>query len=145
MNFEKKVKDAVRILTSGRLFYIEQIIYDKENFGNIDVVLKSADINIRFIRDRGDVWCQLGIPDQKKEWFFLEDVLTIIGIQVEPFDNEIFEMMTKLSKIISDNIDLITQAFNKNNFYATRRKLKEMPKGRISDIFGIELKDDTKE
>lgn len=136
IDFEKEIKDAVEKLTRDGTFRIIEMTYDEKNFGNILIRLKSnANFDIRFIRDRGDVWCELGLSKQTQEWFGINDILTIIGIQVVAFGKDLAEVINKTTDIMNQYFPNIDEAFNEKHFPDTRSKLKMLATKRMMRLF----------
>jgi len=133
MDFEKEIRDAVAEVTGDGLFEITHIIYDEKNFGNVLVQLKSnAKINVRFIKDRGDVWCEIGLAE---EWFIVEDVLTVIGVQIDSKGKELVEVIAKTTHVIKENFVQIRGAFDKEHLSETTSTLKELATKRMMSLF----------
>ena len=49
-----------------------------ESFGNSFVTLESDFLRVRFVRDRGQVWADIGSVDAPKKWWHLLFVLEVI-------------------------------------------------------------------
>jgi hypothetical protein len=58
---EECVQAALSDLVQYRGYEIQEINYSEEYFGNFVIKLTKANsFNIRFLRDRGQVWCEIG-------------------------------------------------------------------------------------
>lgn len=133
LDFEKEIMNAVRELTRDGAFQIAKMTYDEKNFGNALVLLKSGvNFNIRFIKDRGDVWCEVGSSQQTGEWFGIDDVLAIIGVQIELRCTELIKLITKTVGVVKGNFSQINHAFDEKHYLDTRCKIKELAKKRMS-------------
>ncbi len=133
MNFEDMVKNALNVLTSGGVFHIDRIDYDEKNFGNIYVVLSSNNqVDIRFIKDRGVFWCEVG---QAGEWYFIEDVFTFIGVTVVNKSNDLIDFIAEMATLIKRNMPQIFQAFNTKNSKDTQIKIKALATKRAMGMF----------
>lgn len=133
MLVEDAVRKALNELTYDGIFQIEQIIYDEKCFGNVLAVLKSSmQVDIRFIRDRGSFWCEIG---QAGKWYFIEDVFSILGINDFIQNKEFFDMIADTSKIIKANSKKIFFAFDARNSQNTQTKIKTFAKNRAMGIF----------
>jgi len=136
MDSEKEIKDAVEKITRNGIFRIMEIIYDEKNFGNILIRLKSnANFDIRFTKDRGDVWCELGLSKQTQEWFGINDILTIIGIPVLAYGKDLLDEINKTIGIINKYFPKIDKAFNEKRFPETRNNLKMLATKRMMKLF----------
>ena len=133
MNVEDMVKNALNALTNDGTFYINQIDYDEKNFGNIYVVLSSNNqVDIRFIKDRGVFWCEVG---QAGEWYFIEDVFTFVGVSVANKSNDLTDFIAEMATLIKSNISKIFQAFNAKNSKDTQIKIKSLATKRAMGMF----------
>ena len=136
--WENRIKSAVEVLTTDNLFQIVQIKYDEKVFGNVLVLLtayfKSININIRFILDRGDFYCDMGLSMQPKEWFLLSDILTAIGVDTKPDVACFLECISRTSKVIKQNLLLLVQAFDKQHAFDTLTKIKEIEAERVKNM-----------
>ncbi|MCL4423993.1 MAG: hypothetical protein M1299_04345 [Firmicutes bacterium] len=133
MNVEDMVKNALNVLTSGGIFHIDRIDYDEKNFGNIYVVLSSNNqVDIRFIKDRGAFWCEVG---QAGEWYFIEDVFTFIGVTVVNKSNDLIDFIAEMATLIKRNMPQIFQAFNTKNSKDTQIKIKALATKRAMGMF----------
>lgn len=133
MEFETIVNNAVYELTHDNDFYISHVKYDEDNFGNISIMLCSTNqIKLRFIKDRGNFWCELSMND---EWFYIEDIFQIIGIEFIDSSNDFIDFITKTSVSIKYNLQKIIKAFNHNNYKLTIKKIKLLQLNRAQNLF----------
>lgn len=127
------VINALNVLTNDGTFYISRINYDEKNFGNIYVVLSSNNqVEIRFIKDRGVFWCEVG---QAGEWYFIEDVFTFIGVAVVNKSNDLIDFIAEMATLIKRNIPKIFQAFNTKNSKDTHIKIQALATKRAMGMF----------
>jgi hypothetical protein len=98
------------ILTKDETFQILKIKYDKEDCGNIFVLIKSSnDINIKFVRNRGNFLCKVGCDDK---WHFQEDLSSIIKSK-EIIDCTTFiDYINETSSAIKNNFASIVDFFD---------------------------------
>lgn len=133
MNVEAMVKKSLDALTSGGIFHINRIDYDEKNFGNINALLSSNNqVDIRFIKDRGVFWCEVG---QAGQWYFIEDVCAFIGVTVLKESNDFINYITEMSDLIRLNIAQIFDVFNTENSKDTQRKIKALATKRAMGMF----------
>lgn len=133
MNIEDTIRNTLNSQISDGTFRIERIDYDEKNFGNICVLLSSnRQINLRFIKDKGVYWCEVG---QDGEWFYLEDVLTLIGESFSNSSEEFMEFIADIITLIKKNMSQISQPFDENNFLETKIKIKEIATNRAMQMF----------
>ena len=133
MNVEETIRNAFNILISEGNFIIDRIVYDEKSFGNICVNLSSAKkVNIRFIKDRGVFWCEVG---QEGEWFFIEDVFTFMGVDVVIKSDDMIGFIEEMSTLIKNNTPRLFEAFNAQNSENTQFKIKALAKKRALGMF----------
>jgi hypothetical protein len=133
MNLSDSIINAVLCLTNDRTFYVSKLVIDEDNFGNIVTLLESKyEICVRFIKDRGDCWSEIGYLN---EWYFLEDVFFAVGINTVPTGTNFIEMIADSSASIKDNLPLIIKAFDANNRKETQIKIKAIASKRAMNMF----------
>lgn len=133
MNVENIIKEALNELTKDGTFQIDHIDYDEKNFGNIIAVLKSKNqLDIRFIRDKGDFWCEIG---QSGQWYFIEDVCVFIGIAFANNSSDIADYIKITADIINANKIRIFEVFDTKNSKNTQAKLKALATQRALKMF----------
>ena len=129
------IKNALKVLTSDGTFQIDQINYYEKSFGNAIAVLKSnSRVDARFIKDRGDFWCEIG---QAGDWYFIEDVFSFVGVTGIAKSGDFVDFITETSTIIKKNLTPIFKAFDAKHSKDTKSKIKEMATKRAMEMFGI--------
>ncbi len=135
MNVEEMIRNSLNILTSDGTFHIDRIGYEERNFGNAFVVLNSKNqVDIRFIKDKGDFWCEIG---QTGEWYFIEDVFAFIGVTFVNSSTDFISFTAETATLIKKNIPQIFQAFNTNNSKDTHSKVKALATKRAFGMFNL--------
>ncbi len=94
--------------------------FDPESFGNSLVVLKSSDLVVRFVRDRGQVSAEVASPFDPGTWWNLEHVCELTtGRSVEPgFD------LSSVAALVWKNLPAIIEALGPR-FQETKRQLEQ--------------------
>jgi len=135
MKVEDMIINALKVLTSDGTFRVDRIEYNEKNFGNVFAVLNSNNqVDIRFVKDRGDFWCEVG---QAGEWYFIEDVFAFIGVTVANKSGDFIDFTAEMSAFIKKNITQIFQAFNANNSKETQSKIKTLAIKRAMGMFKL--------
>ena len=133
MLIEDTIKNSLRGLTDGGVFHVDSVIYDKENFGNVVVVLRSNKrVDIRLVKDRGSFWCEIG---QNGQWYFVEDIFTLMEIEDIRKSSEFGEYIEETASLLRINTDQIIQAFNADNLKDTRSRVKAIANQRVMKMF----------
>ena len=61
MDLKNIIKNAVLKSSKNKKFKICDLKIDDKNFGNVFLLLElNEKIQIKFVKDRGDQWCELG-------------------------------------------------------------------------------------
>ena len=124
MDIKGSIMDALSELTNDGTFNLERIDYDENNFGNICVLLSSDNnFSIRFIKDKGVFWGEVG---QAGDWYFIEDVLNLLGSSAENKCDMFTDYMSKTSNLIRLNMSLISHAFNSTESQEIQNRIKEL-------------------
>lgn len=130
-----KITEALTNLTNNSKLKIIQMKYDEKRFRNIWIKLKlSKEIEVLFIRDKGDFWCEIG---RKQEFFLLEDVFHVIGIKNIKKSQSFIEMIRLTSIIIIKHSARIEDVFNDTNFKATQKVVSEYASNRMLGKFNF--------
>ena len=130
-----KISNALTFITNNSMLWIEQVKYDEKYFGNIWINLRlSKEIDIIFIRDKGDFWCEIG---RDKETFLLEDVCNVLGIKDTIECSEFIDMIYLTSYIIIKYSAKIQEGFNDKNFKTTQKKVSEYATNRALRKFNL--------
>jgi hypothetical protein len=133
MNINDKIRNALDVLISDGTFKIERIDYNENNFGNIYVVLSSNKRTyIRFINDRGEFWCEIG---HAGEWYFAEDVFTLIGAESVNKNTDIINYIQEMAALIKVNLHSVFQAFSEKYVKDTQIKIKTLATRRAMGMF----------
>ena len=133
MIIDDMIRNALNVLTSDGTFQINRIDYDEKNFGNVYAVLSSNNqVHIRFIRDRGVYWCEVGYAG---EWYFIEDVFTLIDVTFVNKYSDLIDYIAGMASLIKQNIPQIFQMFNTKNAKDTQIKIKALAIKRAMGMF----------
>lgn len=135
MRIDDMIMNALDVLINDGTFQIDRIYYDEKDFGNICVVLSSnKQINIRFINDRGEFWCEIGYAG---EWYFAEDVFTLIGVVSVSKNPDMINYIQEVAALIKKNMPAIFQVFNEKYVKDTQIKIKTLATKRATEMFKL--------
>lgn len=120
-------------LTDEGLFSIKKFDFDEKSFGNFCIDLTSGkQVNIRFIRDRGTVWCEAG---RDGEWYFIEDVFRLIGTDFVAEKSEVNEYLRYMSGLLIKNISEVMNVLDAKNIDDTHVKIKKIATERALGMY----------
>ena len=133
MSDKEALINDISDLTNEGLFLIKEFNFDEKNFGNFCIELSSdKQVNIRFIRDRGSVWCEAG---RDGEWYFIEDVLKLIGTDFVVEKSGVNEFLKYMSGLLIKNVSKVMIVFDAKNIEDTRVKIKRIASERALGMF----------
>ena len=133
MDFDSQVKSALTELINDGTFEIKKIVYDDKNFGNSIVEICSyKNLNIRFVKDKGDVSCEIG---KFGEWYWIDDVFSIIGVKARQIEKDMIDAISNTSAQIKPNLPSVFKVFDEKNISVTKKKLKSVATKRVMGLF----------
>lgn len=136
MSDKESLINNIAELTGEGLFSIKKFDFDEKNFGNFCIDLTSSkQVSIRFIRDRGTFWCEVG---RDGEWYFIEDVFCLIGTDFVAEKSEVYEYLRYMSGLLLKNISQIMNVLDAKNFDDTHVNIKKIATERVSRMFKTE-------
>jgi len=116
-------------------FCISGTDYNEKNFGNTYILLSSVyQVDLRFIRERGVFWCEIG---KEGEWFFLEDIFTLLGITELDKSTEFIIFIEKMAKLLRGNLNQLRKLFDESSFFTTKIMINEIATKRAKEMFGL--------
>lgn len=129
---EACIKEALNDLIINYGYKITKIEYDEKHFGNFIIELfKEGLFKIRFVRDRGQVWCDIGYNSR---WLQLTDILFVIGVKYShDFKERDYCKSTELiSKTIYNNFNSIRESLSEEKAKITIQKIEEIKQKRYN-------------
>lgn len=134
-NKEMLIQNIVKLIDEGK-FSLKKYDYDEKDFGNFCMEFTSSkQVDIRFIRDRGTFWCEVG---RDGEWYFIEDVFRLIGTDFIAEKSEVNEFLSYMSVILIKNITEVMNLFDAQNIADTHVKIKKIATERALGMFKTE-------
>lgn len=121
--------------------------YSPQNFGNAEAIYKVGNVQLRFLRDRGDDTVSVGSSSSPRHFYNFEDVAVWMGwISLddllkydapinfdEPPPGPIFSLPKALGLIAKD-LQQLDKAFSSSEFMSTHAKLRDTERMRVSAI-----------
>ena len=92
---------------------------DTKNFGNVESIWVISNLQIRFVKDRGQVFIDIGSIFDKSKFFIFDDVALLMKWQALDDIIKATEPLDLLSSLI-----FIKQNFNKLELLLSKKKLK---------------------
>jgi hypothetical protein len=111
--------------------------YDQQNFGNAEAVFEIGHLRLRFIRDRGQDFVDLGSSTSPGHYYLFDDVSVmmrweslndIVGVD-EPIS------LNKALGYIQNDLDKLDKAFSAEEIISTNAKLKSAERQRTKAMF----------
>jgi len=122
--FLAEVQAAFRGLLERGALTIKWSTYDKEAFGNAEVVLGGHSLLVRLVRDRGDVFADARPAGASDDWRPLERVLCAVG--AESIHAEGLLSLVEAARLINEHLDALNIGLSSEEIAKTRRILEKL-------------------
>lgn len=136
MDFFDKIKSLFHFLFDDYNFQILQDAYESTDFGNAMIVAQSNNLCIRFIRDRGQIYVELGSLSAPGNWYELSKVLAILEEEKHinhKYRNEALSQ-ENAALALEGNIANILEHFRIDKFKKTEIKLKHLEELQLKEM-----------
>lgn len=111
-------------------------MYDVESFGDSTVILESDKLQVRFIRDRGQVFADISSSLDPTSWWDLALVAELTGTTIESEKSTQSSCsLVQLVSFITRNYQTIVRLFTEDDFLRTRQELERLEKQRMGRMF----------
>ncbi len=118
LSLKQEISDKLPWLFTDLRLRIVDDYFRPESFGNSVVTLESNALRVRFVRDRGQVWVDVGPVDNGSKWWHLTFVLEAIRGTVPAVRFEVNEA----ALLLRDNYLEVVEALGPN-LQATKAEL----------------------
>lgn len=112
-----------RLIESGLLAIIADQ-YDEKAFGNAIVVLAGANLRIRIVRDRGDIYADASSVSFPDDWAPLERTLLAVGARIARREGLLSP--EDAATLVEQNFPLLDIGLSEAQLDETRTRLAEM-------------------
>lgn len=106
--------------------------YDPKNFGNAEAVFEIGNLRLRFIRDRGQDFVDLGSSIRPGQYYLFDDVSLMMGWEnlkeIVGADKPI--SLTKALRYIQNDLSKLDKAFSAEEIMSTNAKLRSAERER---------------
>jgi len=125
--------------------------YDPQNFGNAEAIYKLGNVQLRFLRDRGDDIVDIGSASRPQyfynsydvavwaDWISFDDLMKYYHAPInfaDPPTGPIFSL-PKMISLIARDLRLLNKAFSAEEFMSTNAELKEIERKRIKSTWNF--------
>ena len=124
-DFKTQILNVFAEFFEQYVFSVHDFSYDSRNFGNAVLILNSTHIDIRFIKDRGQVFIDIK-PSSDVIWFRLEDILSLIPSSEVNSRDYISHDLEKSSELINQFYEEITDLFRGEEYSLTKRRVDHL-------------------
>lgn len=133
MDLNMKINELLRKFDAGETFNCTEIKYDEGNFGNIFIELVNIEgIVLRFFRDKGEIWCEIGT---QKEMYLAKDVFHVLQLNYEVEQHNFVEAVEQVLKIFNEEHAKFHEAFHTKDRQATKSKITKIEKLRFKQMY----------
>jgi hypothetical protein len=120
------VPEAFKELVKEHQFSITEETYAPRSFGNAVLDLDGARLRLRLVRDRGQVWVDVGSVDDRNRLFLLSDVLALV-VGGRDLD------LTGQCQLLRARFNEIEQLFKERSYPTTLDRLDAVQRNRASN------------
>jgi hypothetical protein len=113
--------------------------YDENNFGNFSIILAADSFLINYVNDRSFLSIEIASKVEESNWYPLSYIKNFLCEQknineVESSDNQ--SRINELNNFLQQNIFIISEMMNKDNYYSTKKRLNKFLKEQFDRNFG---------
>lgn len=123
-DFLKAVSDAFSAATMGGRLKVESSRYDAQAFGNAFVVLAGANLRVRVIRDRDDVFADAASCVEPEDWYPLQRVIRAVGVSPPPPEGLLSPAET--ARLVECNFSALDAGLAPDAWNRTKAKLAQL-------------------
>jgi hypothetical protein len=106
------------------------------SFGNEILVLKCRDFRLRFVRDRGDIYVDVGPVCEPSEWHLLEDVLEFVSKQNIQVKHDAGHGLHELAAALKANHVALQKFFERAKYVENKKAFEQLKKIKAEQMFG---------
>lgn len=133
MDLNMKMDDLLNKFDAGKIFNCTEIKYEEDNFGNVFIELvDTEEIVLRFFRDKGEVWSEIGTL---KETFLAKDVFHVLQLNYEVEQHNFFDAVEQVLQIFNEEHARFREAFHIKNRKATKSEITKIEKLRFKQMY----------
>lgn len=113
--------------------------HEPKSFGNGLIVLQAEDLRLRFVRDRGQVFADIGAPGQTGDdnWHQLQRVMEFMHRHDSPAaDPRRAAGLDELGVWLKENYETVRALFREETYPSTRVALKKFEREKAEQMFG---------
>jgi hypothetical protein len=127
-SFTGQVYSEFKTTLDDLSFQLIEDTYDEECFGNSVLVFRSKEFRLRFIRDRGQIFIDIGAASYSK-WYSLEEVLNVLNHHVQINQENVLETSARELKAIYPQLK---EMFKEQNLLETDTAIQELRHARLA-------------
>ena len=125
----KQIREALRLFKEDFQFVVVNERYDPAAFGDAAVILQSKDFALRVIRDRDQIFADVG-PADTDDWHDLKRVLAFLGH--EGSDSSAFEL-NELALTLRAHHDELANLFSNTSYPLMGERLKQFEREKTKE------------
>ncbi len=132
---------AVNELARDFPIRIHRVEHDEQHFGDACAVLSISEIDLRFTRDKGELWFEILVPISRSKWYSLGDVMHVLKI---PFEisgpKDLISTMRSVVNHLCNHLGEVQEALGAANRGEITLQLDRLIQCRVSKTFGFNTK-----
>jgi hypothetical protein len=132
-----EVESTIGKVLRDRGFVIVEQPSSADSFGNAVLVVESPDLRLRFVRDRGQTFSDIGAPREENMWWDLDAVAMGLGLAVErDLDGSPVHEIRSVGRLLVDSFAKVCDAFSATQLEKTKQGLEWVQRARAKRLFG---------
>ncbi len=133
MDLNTEINKLLNKFDAGKTFNCTEIKYEEGNFGNAFIELVNTEgIILRFFRDKGEVWSEIGT---QKETFLAKDVFHVLQLNYEMQQHNFFDAVEQVLQIFNEEHARFREAFHIKNRKAMKSQITKIEKLRSKQMY----------
>jgi hypothetical protein len=122
--FSRAVKRAFDELIRRNMLSVVEDRHYLLGFGNAVVVLAGANIRVKLVRDRGDIWADATSVHTPDDWAPLERVLKAAGVIGIPEEGLL--SVVEAASLVERHFEVLDEALGHSGIEETKKRLAEL-------------------
>ncbi len=120
------VSDFAAVLCEAEGFAVGRFRFDGDSFGNMELVLKSRPLRVRFVLDRGQWLSEVGPGGRTEEWLDVDLIRRLREPNWCPSRNDEQEHLKQSVEFMRDNLAWMRNLVSRQEFDRTKALLAQL-------------------
>jgi len=130
----EEVRPFFSYLLDRHRFRKTEGVYDPANFGDALMVIRSNELALRFVRDRGQVFVDIGPGFNGDDWHNLQYVLEFLASNGLPASPSSAWDLEKLGSELKAKYEGVRDIFQRGNYSSVKKDLKRFENAKSEEM-----------